>query len=111
MTGKSTAYVEWVASRPRQAGQFTFGVNTGIIHGVLHAYKIPFQLVAATSWKRQYGLKMEEAGTKRDVKNRARELAAQLFPQHQSCFSRVKDDGVAEAALIALYGLNLQLTR
>lgn len=110
--GKSIdhAYVEAVSSRPRQAGQFQFGVNTGIVHGVLYAHGIPFTLVAPAAWKGSYGIKRAEDETKRDKKNEARELAAKLYPDHAHKFSRVKDDGVAEAALIALYGLYLYST-
>jgi crossover junction endodeoxyribonuclease RuvC len=103
------AYVENVSSRPRQAGQFSFGVSTGIVHGVLGARGVPFALVAPQSWKGAYGIKRAEGQTKRDTKSEARFLAAKLFPDHASKFSKVKDDGVAEAALIALYGLNVYI--
>jgi hypothetical protein len=41
------------------------------------------------------------------MKSDARRLATMKFPQHAKEFLRVKDDGVAEAALIALYGSTL----
>jgi crossover junction endodeoxyribonuclease RuvC len=104
------AYIEAVASRPRQQGQFQFGVNTGIVHGILYAQAIPFSLVSPASWKAQYGIKRQEDETKRDKKNEARALASSLYPAHADRFSRVKDDGVAEAVLIALYGLYLHST-
>jgi crossover junction endodeoxyribonuclease RuvC len=100
-------YVEAVSSRPRQQGQFQFGVNTGIVHGILHAHNTPFKLVASASWKAQFGIKRIEHETKSDKKNEARAIAAGLYPAHADKFSRVKDDGVAEAVLIALYGLYL----
>lgn len=103
------AFVEAVSSRPRQAGQFQFGINTGLIHGVLHALNIPFDLVSPVLWKSAYGLKRAEDQTKGDMKSLARDVAAQLFPKHAEKFARVKDDGVAEAVLIARYGfLKLQ---
>lgn len=98
-------FVEVVSSRPRQAGQFQFGINCGMVHGVLHALNIPFDFVAPVSWKSMYGIKRGEEATKSSVKSEAREIAARLFPKHANRFARVKDDGVAEAALIALYGL------
>lgn len=104
------AYVENVSSRPRQAGQFQFGISTGIVHGVLGACQIPLQLVAPASWKGAYGIRRAEDASKRDTKNQARILAQQLFPAMADRFARVKDDGMAEAALLALYGLNLYLT-
>lgn len=100
------AYVEQVSSRPRQAGQFQFGINTGILHGMLYANNIPFTLVPPAQWKFHFALKRMEDETYRDKKNDSRALAAKLFPAHAKAFARVKDDGVSEAALIALYGLN-----
>jgi crossover junction endodeoxyribonuclease RuvC len=99
------AFVEVVSSRPRQAGQFQFGINCGLVHGILHAHGIQFELVAPASWKAAFGIKRAEDETKRDKKNEARQMAIDLYPSHADKFSRVKDDGVAEATLIALYGL------
>lgn len=104
-TEATHAFVEVVSSRPRQAGQFQFGVNCGLVHGILHAHGIPFEMVAPASWKAVYGIKRGEDETKRDKKNEARDIAMALYPDRQNLFSRVKDDGVAEATLIALYGL------
>lgn len=108
-TMATKAYVEAVSSRPRQAGQFQFGINTGLIHGILHAHRVSFSLVAPAAWKSTYGIKRLEEETKRDKKNEAREIAARLYPEHEAKFARVKDDGVAEATLIALYGLFLTI--
>lgn len=108
-TMATKAYVEAVSSRPRQAGQFQFGVNVGLLHGILHAHRISFTLVAPASWKASFGIKRGEDETKRDKKNEARELATKLFPDHAKQFARVMDDGVAEASLIALYGLYLTI--
>lgn len=99
------AFVEHVSSRPRQQGQFGFGLSTGIIHGVLYATDIPFQTLAPAVWKAGYNIKRGQDETKRDKKNEAREIAARIFPGHAKSFARVKDDGVAEAVLIAAYGL------
>lgn len=109
-TEATHAYIEAVSSRPRQAGQFQFGINTGLLHGILHASSIDFTLVAPASWKAQYGIKRGEDETKRDKKNEAREIAAKLYPNQKEWFARVKDDGVAESVLIALYGLYLHST-
>lgn len=106
-TQATHAFVEVVSSRPRQAGQFQFGVNCGLVHGILHALNVPFEMVAPASWKGVYGIKRGEDETKRDKKNEARMIAASLYPDSAEKFARVKDDGVAEATLIALYGLYL----
>ena len=100
------AYVEQVTSRPRQAGQLLIGLNAGILHGLLYANGIPFTVVTPAAWKFYFALKRLENETYRDKKNDSRALAAELFPAHAKAFARVKDDGVAEASLIALYGLN-----
>lgn len=99
------AFVEAVSSRPRQAGQFQFGVNAGIIHGILFAQGIEPILVGSAAWKGMLGIKRGEDQTKRDMKTQSRVVATKLFPAHAASFARVKDDGVAEAALIALYGI------
>lgn len=98
------AFVESVSSRPRQAGQFQFGFNTGLIHGVLHALDIPVVTVSPVSWKTNFRIKRTESKTKRDTKDEARAIASGLYPELKGLFSQVKDDGVAEAVLIALYG-------
>jgi hypothetical protein len=100
------AYVEQVSSRPRQAGQFQFGINTGLIHGMLYANIIPWLLVPPTQWKFHFGIRRGENETYRDKKNDARAIATRMFPEYANKFVRVKDDGVSEAALIALYGVH-----
>ena len=74
-TKATHAFVEVVSSRPRQAGQVQFGINCGLVHGILHASGIPFELVAPASWKSVYGIKRGEDETKADTKNQARQLA------------------------------------
>jgi crossover junction endodeoxyribonuclease RuvC len=101
------AVVEQVSGRPGQAGQFQFGLNCGVVHGVIYSNLIPMQLVASNKWKAAVGLRRLVTQTKADMKSDARRLATMKFPQHAKEFLRVKDDGVAEAALIALYGSTL----
>lgn len=110
LTSSTHAFVENVSSRPRQQGQFQFGVNTGIIHGILHALNVSLHKVSPASWKAVYGIKRADDQSKAETKTHARKIAASLYPQHAKLFSRVKDDGVAEATLIALYGLNMITT-
>lgn len=98
------AFIENVSSRPRQAGAFKFGFNTGLVHGVLATLDAEIQTVPPQTWKAIYGIKRHFDENKRATKNEARAIATNLFPQSAKLFSRVKDDGVAEAALIALYG-------
>ena len=92
------AYVEKVGARPAQGvtGVFTFGKGYGSILGVLGALEIPVCHVTPGTWKKAVGVTAD--------KGTARRKAIDLFPTHADKFARVKDDGRAEAALIARYG-------
>ena len=92
------AFVERVASRPGAgvAGMFNFGRDYGQLLGVLAALGVPVTLVTPTKWKGTLRIPAD--------KSAARFRAAQLWPGLAGTFSRVKDDGRAEAALIGLYG-------
>lgn len=100
-----TAYIEQVSSRPGQAKQFQFGMNCGIAHGIMHALGTPITLVTPQAWKSTYNIKRTEDGSRKETKNEARAVAAKLYSAHAFRFARVKDDGVAEAVLIALHGI------
>jgi len=97
------AAVELVGSMPRQKGAFNFGLSTGVIHGVLGALAIPFTLVSPVVWKSAVGLRRSINETQEQNKTRARALAVKLFPEMAWQFKRIKDDGRAEACLIARY--------
>jgi len=93
------AFLEAVASRPGQGvrSTFNFGHSLGTIEGVLSALGIAYSLVSSSGWKKKAGL------TGKD-KSASRSLAMQLYPDYADRFRRVKDDGLAEAALIARFG-------
>ena len=93
-----TCWVEQVRSRPGQSapGMWKFATGYGVILGVLGALDVPVRHVTPAVWKRNLGL-TKDKGT-------SRRLACELWPAHAASFARVKDDGRAEAALIALYG-------
>lgn len=92
------AFVEQVGAMPGQgvSSVFSFGKTYGTILGCL-AF-VPVTLVAPTTWKRAVGIKAASG------KDASRARATTLFPRHAGAFARVKDDGRAEAALIAWYG-------
>jgi len=96
------AYLEQVASRPGEGavGAFSFGRGFGQIEGVLAALNIPYTLVPPGKWKKALGVSAD--------KGQARMRASREFPEFASQFSRVKDDGRAEACLIGLYGVKAQ---
>lgn len=94
------AYVEKVGTRPGEGavGAFSFGRGVGIIIGILTAHFIPVHEVTPASWKAKVGIK---AGAGKDA---SRALAKEFWQRDAGLFARVKDDGRAEAALIAFYG-------
>ncbi len=92
------AFIESVAAMSRQgvASMFKFGYTAGRLRGIVEAHFIPVTLVSSQKWKRDLGVPRE--------KDAARARASELFPSHSDLFVRVKDDGRAEAALIAEWG-------
>lgn len=94
-----TVVIEDVHSMPKQgvASSFNFGVSKGIVIGVFAASNRPIRYVSPGKWKRALSL-----GASKDA---ARRRAQELWPEQAHLFSRVKDDGRAEAALIAYWHL------
>lgn len=92
------ACVEKVNAMPGQgvSSMFAFGEAFGIIKGVMAGLGVPCFLAPPAQWRRGVGLKQG--------KDASRALAAQIWPAQAGEFSRVKDDGRAEAALIGLWG-------
>jgi crossover junction endodeoxyribonuclease RuvC len=97
------AYVELVGPRPGEGavGAFAFGRSRGLIEGVLAAACIPVSFLTPPQWKRLVGI----APGKNGSKDAARSQAIRRWPAKAAMFARVKDDGRAEAALIAIAGL------
>ena len=96
-------FVELVGPRPGEGAiqGFSFGRARGIVEGVLAAANIPITFVAPAAWKRTIGIAPGKAG----AKDAARPEAVRRWPAKAALFSRAKDDGRAEAALIAGAGL------
>jgi crossover junction endodeoxyribonuclease RuvC len=57
--------------------------------------------VTPAQWKFGVGLNAVSGQDQKARKNASREKAIELFPQYADLFARVKDDGRAEAALMA----------
>ena len=91
--------IEQVGSMPGQgvSSTFNFGRSLGFIHAIAAMSKAPVHFVTPSSWKGKLGLLKAD-------KNASRELVRQWLPLLTSEVTRVKDDGVAEAALLAYYG-------
>lgn len=100
-----SACVERVGARPGDGGTsaFRFGDSAGAIRGVLEALGIPYSRAIPAVWKRHFGL----LGTEKDA---ARELAIRRFPSMAGQLARKKDDGRADALLLALWAVNQELT-
>lgn len=94
------AFVESVNARPGEGptGAFAFGRARGVIEGTLAAAGIPITFLTPPSWKRAVGIAFGS-------KDASRAEAIRRWPAQAACFARVKDDGRAEAALIAAAGL------
>lgn len=92
------AWIEhvWAMSPMGASASFSFGHGTGVITGVLAALDAPTRLVKPAVWKKAVGLGRD--------KDASRAAAVGLWPASSALFARKKDDGRAEAALIARHG-------
>lgn len=92
------ACVEDPSSMPGQGvvSMFTFGKVCGTINGIVASNNIPLFHVKPSVWKKILGLTSD--------KNLSRAMASQMFPKQADLFKRKKDDGRAEAALLAFFG-------
>lgn len=96
----SRVYLEKVHSMPGQGvrSMFSMGVGFGAWLGILAAFGYEYTLVTPQRWK---GVLLDGMGHDKDA---GRLRATQLFPAVASLFARKKDDGRADAILIAAYG-------
>lgn len=94
---QARAVIELVGAMPGQGvtSMFTFGFAAGAVHGAIGALGIPLDTVTPGKWKAHFRLGKD--------KDEARQLATRKWPHGP--FSRKKDAGRAEAALIALYAV------
>lgn len=92
--------LESVHAMPKQGvrSTFTFGVAFGYIKGVLEANRISYQEIPPERWKKEFGLNTD--------KKKSIEVCKALFPEVSllpTDRSRVDNDGMAEALLMAEY--------
>ena len=92
------AVIEQVAAMRGQGvtSMFRFGQGYGQVEMAIAAQRLPVHYVTPQKWKGYFGLSRD--------KGVSRSVASQRFPSIATQFARVKDDGRAEACLIALYG-------
>lgn len=93
----ATGVIEDVHAMPEQGvtSTFRFGYGAGVVRGVLDALGIPVLMVKPGVWKMALNLSSD--------KKQSLALAKTVFPLYEHYFRRQKDDGRAEAALIAYH--------
>ena len=93
----SHVVIEKVGAMPGQGvtSMFNFGRSAGIIEGVVVGLKMPHTYVTPQTWTKAVG---RAAG-----KDASRMRAMELFPAKADLFKRAKDDGRADACLIAYW--------
>jgi len=95
------AFIEEVHSMRKQGvtSTFRFGEGYGQWQGLLAGIGIKRRYVAPQAWKKAFSLSSD--------KGESLEMVRALFPLNENSFRLKKDDGVAEASLIAVYGAHL----
>ncbi len=96
------AYLERLNAMPGQGvtSMFSMGQSLGVVLGILAAFEIPTTTIPPRTWQKALDVPQGKDGS--------RYRADQLFPERADMFSRVKDDGRSDAALIAAYGAKQQ---
>lgn len=94
------AFVEQVGAMPGQgvSSMFSFGHAAGVVAGVLGALSISTTLVTPQAWKKRAGLIGQD-------KDAARSRAIQLWPDWRALDAKGKGQALADAALIARFGV------
>jgi crossover junction endodeoxyribonuclease RuvC len=92
------AVLEQGGVRPQngRVGASTFWLGLGVVRGILAAHFVPLEIVSPSGWKHAMRVTTD--------KDSSRLRASAIFPRWAGQWSRVKDHGRAEAALIALHG-------
>lgn len=97
--GQPPTFLEKVHSMPNdgKASAERFGRSCGIVECAVVAARLPLTWVTPQSWKRR-------AGLLRAPKDQSRAKACDLYPDIAPALTRKRDQGRAEAILIARYG-------
>jgi len=75
---------------------FNFGMGYGIILGILASYQCRHEIVSPVTWRKNLKVGPGKDGSRAE--------AVRLFPAQSEKFSRKKDDGRADASLLAYWG-------
>lgn len=96
MGHRCMVYLEYTQAGMKGAlANYSLGHSSGVIMGVLASLGLPYELVRPQEWKAAFQLLKQK-------KDASRTVAQQLFPHVD--LSKVKDEGRAEALLIAEWG-------
>ena len=96
----STIFIERQQSMPSQGVVSTFrtGFGYGLYIGLIVGSGNKFVEVRPQTWKKDLGVTSD--------KDQARMKATELMPDASECWSKKSQDGIAESALIAYWGMN-----
>ena len=105
-------YMEQVTGMTGQAAStsFNFGRACGVIEGTVKALGIAIVMVPPGTWKKMQGIKSGGKAGGKQNKDNSRLAAISRWPSKSEYFKRKKDDGRAEACLIADYGYKIENT-
>jgi len=96
--GATHLFIEQVGGMPGQSAPaaFVFGQGYGLVRGCALACGLAIEAIPPVVWKS--ALKVPKD------KKAARQRASEMLPMFRHLWSMAKDDGAAEASLMALYG-------
>jgi crossover junction endodeoxyribonuclease RuvC len=96
--GATHLFIEAVGGMPGQSAPhaFTFGQGYGAVRMAALACGLALEAVPPSVWKAAMKVPKD--------KHAARQRASEMIPTHKHLWSLAKDDGLAEAALLSLYG-------
>jgi len=102
--GPTVALIERQGPQPRDGCRPAFGIGSAYatvktISAICH---LPIHLVTPSVWKRHHGILAAA-----DPKEASRALALRLFPASAESFSRKKDHGRSDAALLARFAADI----
>jgi crossover junction endodeoxyribonuclease RuvC len=100
--GATHLYIEKVGGIPRQSAPaaFTFGRGVGVILGAARGLGYLIYEIHPATWKSALRVPAD--------KTHARERASELLPAWSNLWTRKKDDGRAEAGMLAVYGWQMK---
>lgn len=94
------AYIEKAMLMPSNGKKSyqSLGICQGLLYGILCTLEVPYDIISPSVWKKEMQCPKN--------KDAARMRASQLLPQFSHNWQLKRQDGLAEASLIALYGYN-----